>query len=186
MTSLWQCEVPFSGWSFYILNTWLVVLSCFQLKMGSQAVNRSTVRVRAEPEKPSTEQNCFQCAAMSSSSSIYTGSKLLHCETGIGKEEQASYLWIVFIQIQADCTGKAQNLIYLGNEYKLNGEIVKEGMLEGVEFEGWSFGRVGVIWSGHSRWLFSCSVSIPCSRRACFTSPYSQGWPYHILAPDPS
>ena len=28
---------------------------------------------------------------------------------------------------------------------------------------------VSTVWSGHSRWLFSCSLYIPCSASACFT-----------------
>ena len=27
----------------------------------------------------------------------------------------------------------------------------------------------GALWSGHPRWLFSCSLYIPCSTSICFT-----------------
>ena len=40
--------------------------------------------------------------------------------------------------------------------------------------------------SGHSEWLFSCPLSIPCLTRARFTYTYSQDRPAYILAPGPS
>ena len=33
------------------------------------------------------------------------------------------------------------------------------------------------VWSGPSRWLFSCTVYIPCPTNACLTVSYAHDWP---------
>ena len=38
------------------------------------------------------------------------------------------------------------------------------------------------VWSGHSKWLFSCPLYIPCPTRACFTYTLLTGLNY-LLAP---
>ena len=64
----------------------------------------------------------------------------------------------------------------------------KEGSGRGVDQEcrvvqgmsGWS------VWPGHSRWLFSGSLSIACGTKACFTYTNSHDWLSSVPAPGPS
>ena len=41
------------------------------------------------------------------------------------------------------------------------------------------------VWSGHSRWLFSCSLYIPCLTSACFTYILSSGLTFLCTCPRP-
>ena len=126
---------------------------------------------QSRTRKISTEQNCSQCV-LSSVSSVNTGFKMLHCEPGIGKEKQTSYLWVLFIQNQADYVFlevKCRIWLYLGNKCKLNGEIVKKDILEGVDFEGWTFGGSGVCMVRSLRMAVSCSLYSLCSTSPCFS-----------------
>lgn len=62
-------------------------------------------------------------------------------------------------------------------------QIAISASLLGCLIHSWSF---PCLWSGYSRWLFSCPLFIACPTTACFTYIYSENWPSYMLAQSPS